>query len=49
MNRFIVKDEFGDAIRTFYTRPDAKLFMRNKLGCTLQEISLFDILGECLL
>lgn len=48
-NRFIVLDEFGDALRTFSTEIDAKVFMRNKNGCTLQEISLIDILGECLL
>ena len=48
MNRFIVHDEFGGALRTFYTLEKAKLFMRNKRGCTLTEISLFEILGECL-
>ena len=48
-NRFIVLDEFGDALRTFSTEIDAKVFIRNKKGCKLQEISLYDILGECLL
>jgi hypothetical protein len=48
MNRFIVYDEFGDPLRTFFTLEKAKLFMRNKRGCTLREISLFEILGECL-
>ena len=48
-HRFIVLDEFGDALRTFSTKSDAKVYMRNKKGCTLQEISLIDILGECLL
>jgi hypothetical protein len=48
MNRFIVLDEFGEPLRTFYLKSDAKIFMRNKRGCTLREISLFEILGECL-
>ena len=48
-NRYIVLDEFGDALRKFSTEIDAKVFMRNKNGCKLQEISLYDILGECLL
>ena len=48
-NRFIVYDEFGGALRTFSTKSEAKVFMRNKKGCTLQEISLIDILGECLI
>lgn len=47
MNRFIVHDEFGGALRTFYSISDAKIFMRNKRGCTLREISLFEILGGC--
>lgn len=49
MNRFIVHDEFGGALRTFSTKEKAKIFMRNKRDCTLREISLFEILGECLL
>ena len=49
MNRFIVYDEFGGALRTFYLLSDAKIFMRNKRGCTLREISLFEVLGECLI
>ena len=49
MNRFIVYDEFGGALRSFYSLSDAEVYMRNKKGCTLQEISLIDILGECLL
>lgn len=49
MNRFIVLDEFGDPLRSFSSKMDAKVFMRNKKGCTLQEISLIDILGESLL
>jgi hypothetical protein len=49
MNRFIVHDEFGGALRTFYLLSDAKVFMRNKRGCTLREISLFEVLGECLI
>jgi len=48
MNRFIVHDEFGGALRTFYLLSDAKIFMRNKRGCTLREISLFEILGGAL-
>lgn len=49
MNRFIVHDEFGGALRTFYLLSDAKIFMRNKKGCTLKEISLIEVLGECLI
>lgn len=49
MNRFIVHDEFGGALRTFYLKSDAMIYLRNKNGCTLREISLFEILGECLL
>ena len=47
MNRFTVCDEFGGALRSFYLLSDAKVFMLNKRGCTLKEISLFEILGEC--
>ena len=52
MNRFIVLDEFGDALRTFYLKSDAKIFMRNKKGCKLHEISLYDSvkdIGNCLI
>jgi len=49
MNRFIVHDEFGDALRSFYLLSDAKVFMRNKRGCTLREITLFEVLGDCLI
>lgn len=49
MNRFIVYDEFGGAIRSFYSLSDAKVYMRNKRGCTVREITLFEILGECLI
>lgn len=48
MNRFTVCDEFGGALRSFYSLSDAKVFMRNKRGCTVKEITLFEILGECL-
>ena len=49
MNRFIVIDEFGDDLRTFYLKTDAMIFLRNKKGCNLREISLHELLGECLL
>ena len=49
MNRFIVYDEFGGAIRSFYTMREAKVFIRNKRGCKVQEISIFDTCEECLL
>lgn len=49
MNRFIVHDEFGEPLRTFYTLEKAKLFIANKPDCTIKEITLFEILGECLL
>ena len=48
-NRFIVLDEFGDALRTFSNKSDAKVYMRNKKGCKLVEIDLIDIIGECLI
>lgn len=47
-NRFIVYDEFGGALRTFSNKSEAKIFLRNKKGCKLIEIDLYDILGECL-
>ena len=47
MNRFIVYDEFGGAIRTFYLKSDAMLYIANKKGCKLHEISLYELLGEC--
>ena len=46
--RFTVCDEFGGALRSFYTLEKTKVFMRNKKGCTVREISLYEILGECL-
>lgn len=46
--RFIVIDEFGGALRTFYLKSDAMIYLRNKNGCTLREIMLIEILGECL-
>ena len=49
MNRFIVIDEFGESLRTFATKVEASIFMRNKKGCKLHEISLYELLGECLL
>ena len=49
INRFIVYDEFGGAIRSFYTMREAKVFIRNKRDCKVQEISLYEILGDCLL
>lgn len=47
INRFIVLDEFGEPIRTFYLKSDAMLYMANKKGCKLHEISLYELLGEC--
>ena len=48
MQRFIIIDEFGEPIRRFATKQEALNFMRNKKGCTLVEISLQSILGDCL-
>jgi hypothetical protein len=48
MKRFIILDEFGEPIRRFATKAEAVNFMRNKNGCTLIEISLDSILGDCL-
>ena len=47
--RFTVLDEFGGALRSFYSLSDAKVYMRNKRGCKVQEISIFDTCEECLL
>ena len=47
--RFIVIDEFGGELRRFATKPEAKVFLRNKKGCTLREIDIDSLLGECLL
>lgn len=52
MNRFIVLDEFNEPLRTFYLKSDGKIFMRNKKGCKLQEISLYESIkdiGDCLI
>ena len=46
--RFIAIDEFNEPIRRFNTMREAKLYIRNKRGFTVQEISLISILGECL-
>lgn len=46
--RFTVCDEFGGALRSFYSLSDAKVYMRNKRGCTVREITLFEILGGAL-
>lgn len=47
-NRFIILDCFGESIKTFDTLIKAKNYLRNKPDCTLKEIPLIDILGECL-
>ena len=47
--RFIVLDEFNEPIRRFNTMREAKIYIRNKRGFTVQEISLMSILGEALL
>lgn len=39
--RFLVIDEFGGVLRRFDSLLDAKIFLRNKKGCMLREISLF--------
>jgi hypothetical protein len=48
MKRFIVIDEFNSPLRRFATKAEAVNFMRNKKSCTLVEISLDSILGDCL-
>jgi hypothetical protein len=48
MKRFIILDEFGEPIRRFATKAESVNFMRNKKGCTLVEVSLDSILGDCL-
>ncbi len=47
--RFIAIDEFNEPIRRFNTMREAKLYIRNKRGFTVQEISLISIFGEALL
>lgn len=47
--RFTVIDEFGDALRKFETLREARNFIRNKKGLTIHEVSLVEILGECLI
>lgn len=49
VNRFIVLDCFGEKLHTFETLQKAKEYIRNKKDCTIKEIPLYDILGECLL
>lgn len=51
--RFIVIDEFGDSIRKFYTRQEAKQFMQTRDGTTLVVLpkpdflkKIFDDLGD---
>lgn len=48
MRRFIVIDGFGDPIRSYNKKSDALTFMRSRKDCTFKEISLDEILGECL-
>jgi len=48
MLRFIVIDAFGGRLRAFATKEEAKQFMHNKPDCQLQEISIFDVMDECL-
>ena len=48
MLRFIVIDGFGGRLRAFATKEEAKQFMHNKKDCRLQEISIFDVVDECL-
>ena len=47
-NRFIVYDCFGEKLHTFDTLSKAKNYIRNKPDCTIKEITLHEILGECL-
>jgi len=49
MLRFIVLDEFGGRLRAFATKREAKQFIRNKRGCSVLEISIFDLSEPCLL
>jgi len=48
MLRFIIIDEFGGRLRAFATKREAKQFIRNKRGCSVCEISIFDVSEECL-
>lgn len=48
MLRFQIIDCFGDAIRVFNTMAEAKAFKRNKPDCRINEVSIFDVVEECL-
>ena len=48
MKRFIVIDGFGGRLRAFATKQEAKNFIRNKKDCRIVEISIFDVVDECL-
>lgn len=47
-NRFIILDQFGGKLRTYATEYEAKNYLRNKPECTMFEVSLIDVCGECL-
>ena len=48
IKRFIVIDEFGDPIRKFYTRQDAKLFMATRNGTKLVVLEKPDLVSKLL-
>ena len=48
IRRFIVIDEFGDSIRKFYTRQEAKQFMATRDGTKLVVLKKPDLVSKLL-
>ena len=48
IKRFIVIDEFGDPIRKFYTRQEAKQFMATREGTKLIVLAKPDLVSRLL-
>jgi hypothetical protein len=48
IKRFIVIDEFGDSIRKFYTRQEAKQFMATRDGTKLVVLKKPDLVSRLL-
>lgn len=48
MFRFQIIDCFGEVLRRFNTMAEAKEFKRNKPDCRINEVSIFDVIEECL-
>lgn len=48
IKRFIVIDEFGDPIRKFYTRQEAKQFMATRVDTSLVVLQKPDLVKQLL-